>query len=304
MHLFRPDITHMLPRSRGATNIQGKNPSLGVPLYYSLNTDQDDEEITIDIRSDKGKLVKHFSSKESEHDKCIIKNMDPRSPFVIDYLKTSPGLNVWRWDMRSENMQCVEGIALFAGYQGPRVSPGIYKATLTRGDEQNSVSFEIQADPRVNLEKDDIDTWSNQLGVINQTLNIMLQQTREIRIIKQQIEDLAHQHQSETRLQTMSLNAINAIDLWQSKVTQSKHETLEDEDAWETMLAGQLRYLMDVVDGSGPPVTEGSMIRLNDLNQLWKTLQLEYITIMNNEVESINDWAKEKNITHISGVDD
>ena len=87
MHLFRPDITHMLPRSRGATNIQGKNPSLGVPLYYSLNTDQDDEEITIDIRSDKGKLVKHFSSKESEHDKCIIKNMDPRSPFVTSGIR-------------------------------------------------------------------------------------------------------------------------------------------------------------------------------------------------------------------------
>ena len=114
--------------------------------------------------------------------------------------------------------------------------------------------------------------------------------------------DLMHQHQNETRLQAMSSNAISAIDVWQSKITQIKHETLEDEDAWETMLAGQLRYLMDVVDRSGPPVTEGSRIRLNDLSQIWRTLQSEYTTIMDNEVELINDWAKEKNITHISGV--
>ena len=302
MHLFRPDTTHMLPRSRGATNIEGKNPSRGVPLYYFLNNNQDDKELIIDIRNDKNELIKHFSSKESAHDKCIIKNMDPRSPFVVDYPKKSFGLNIWRWDMRSENMQCVEGIALFAGYQGPRVSPGTYKATIKHGDQQNSVIFEIQTDPRVNLKKDDIDTWSNQLDAINNTLNTMLQQTYKIRIIKQQIENLMHQHQNETRLQAMSSNAISAIDVWQSKITQIKHETLEDEDAWETMLAGQLRYLMDVVDRSGPPVTEGSRIRLNDLSQIWRTLQSEYTTIMDNEVELINDWAKEKNITHISGV--
>jgi hypothetical protein len=30
------------------------------------------------------------------------------------------------------------------------------------------------------------------------------------------------------------------------QITQLRHETYEDEDAWPTMLDGQLRYLMDV----------------------------------------------------------
>ena len=35
------------------------------------------------------------------------------------------------------------------------------------------------------------------------------------------------------------------------------------------MLDGQLRYLMDVIDGTGPPVTDGAMTRLPDLTAEW-----------------------------------
>ena len=42
------------------------------------------------------------------------------------------------------------------------------------------------------------------------------------------------------------------------QIIQPLHETLEDEDAWETMLAGQIRFVLDVIDSTGAPVTATS----------------------------------------------
>jgi hypothetical protein len=100
----------------------------------------------------------------------------------------------------------------------------------------------------------------------------------------------------------MAKKAIDSIDLWQSKITQLKHQTLEDEDAWETMLAGQLRYLMDVMDRSGPPITDGSILRFNDLNQNWELLKIELKMIIENDIQSINDWVKEQDAPYIDNL--
>ena len=97
----------------------------------------------------------------------------------------------------------------------------------------------------------------------------------------------------------MSTNAISNIDQWESLITQVKHQTLEDEDAWETMLAGQLRYLMDVIDRTGAPVTEGALTRLEYLSNSWSSLESELQNIVDNSIQPINDWAQEKNITHV-----
>ena len=59
----------------------------------------------------------------------------------------------------------------------------------------------------------------------------------------------------------MGRAAVSEIGVWEARITQLKHETYEDEDAWETMLAGQLRFLMDVIDRTAAPVTEGAKTR-------------------------------------------
>ena len=65
----------------------------------------------------------------------------------------------------------------------------------------------------------------------------------------------------DSTLQTNGTAAIEKINAWDGKIIQVLHQTYEDEDAWETMLAGQLRYLMDVIDYTGAPVTGGALLR-------------------------------------------
>ena len=83
---------------------------------------------------------------------------------------------------------------------------------------------------------------------------------------------------------------------WEARITQLKHETYEDEDAWETMLAGQLRFLMDVIDGTGAPVTDGAMTRLADLKAEWQTRQEELRRISDEHMRPINTWAQQQGV--------
>jgi hypothetical protein len=170
------------------------------------------------------------------------------------------------------------------------------------GNLVDSINFTIQPDPRINSNESEVNNWADQLDITKETLNTILKETKSIRNTKQEIQNLMQRNQHSERLQIMAKKAIDSIDLWQSKITQLKHQTLEDEDAWETMLAGQLRYLMDVMDRSGPPITDGSILRLNDLNQNWELLKVELKLITENDIQSINDWVKEQDAPYIDNL--
>jgi len=81
------------------------------------------------------------------------------------------------------------------------------------------------------------------------------------------------------------------------------HQTYEDEDAWETMLAGQLRFLFDVIGDTGAPVTGGSLLRLEDLKSEWAERQAELRTIKTNYIDVINKWAQEKGVPYVTSPD-
>ncbi len=85
-----------------------------------------------------------------------------------------------------------------------------------------------------------------------------------------------------------------------TKLNQPLHETYEDEDAWETMLAGQVRYLMDVIARTGAPITGGQLERLADLQAEWAQRRGELQTISDQHLGPLNAWARDHGIEHVS----
>jgi len=76
---------------------------------------------------------------------------------------------------------------------------------------------------------------------------------------------------------------------------------VEDEDAWETMLAGQVRFLLDVIDDTGAPVAEGTLLRLTDLKSDWAALEAQKEKIQSDFIGPINAWARDKGVPHVRG---
>ncbi len=298
LHAYAPDSTYMMSGGGGSGDNQAANPSRDVPLYYYIQSEAE-APLSIEILDDDGQVIRTYSSEESEHDRCRISNMDPRRPFEIEHPPIAEGLNLWGWDMRSQSVHCISDIALFAGFRGPRVAPGDYSARVRMGDAVETVTFNIELDPRVTATDAEISNWVVRLAEVQDMLSDSLHGLEDLRASRSRIEALMTAYSDDAGLQDMGAAALESVAEWEAKITQLKHQTYEDEDAWETMLAGQLRYLVDVIDNSGPPVTDGAMTRMRDLKAEWALRQSELQSIASEHIRPINDWANTNQVEHV-----
>ncbi|MEL7186656.1 MAG: glycosyl hydrolase [Pseudomonadota bacterium] len=299
LHLYTPPTWAMgKPRSRPG-DFEGGNPSPNVPLYYYIRDEVDeDTELTIEIFNADGDRVRTMSSVEGDQERCEKSNEEPRRPIEHEYAPVAEGLNRWSWNMRSEDVPCIDNILIHAGFNGPSVAPGEYTARVTLGDASSEATFTVTSDPRSFASDAEIADWANTLQDVKALLTESLQTLDAARRARTRIGELMEQHDDE-RLHYLGQRAVEGIDAWEAKITQLKHETYEDEDAWATMFDGQLRFLMDVIDDSGAPVTDGMRIRQADLTQLWQSLESEMGEITEQYIEPINDWAHERREPHV-----
>ena len=98
----------------------------------------------------------------------------------------------------------------------------------------------------------------------------------------------------------MAEPAMQRLQAWDESITQKMHETYEDEDSWPNLLDAQIRYLLDVIDRGGPPVTAGALLRLDDLKAEWSIRDDEMQAIISEHIEGINEWARARDVSHIA----
>ena len=301
LHVFKPGMVEMRSGGGKAGLFEASNPKKGVPVYYYLGAESETP-LSIDILDKSGNTVRSYSSKQGDFETCKISNMDPRLPFELEYPPTEKGLNKWTWNMKREGINCIENITLFAGFDGPRVKPGNYSARVSQGAAAQSVTFQLKMDSRLSATDDEIQFWSDTLTDISKLLNESLLSLDNLRLAQKQIKVLMTDYSDDQTLQAVGATAIEKITAWDGRIIQVLHQTYEDEDAWETMLVGQLRYLMDVIDETGAPVTGGALLRLADLKAEWAQRQAEKQLIRSEYIDVINQWAQKQGVPHVTSA--
>jgi hypothetical protein len=156
-------------------------------------------------------------------------------------------------------------------------------------------------DPRITASPAEIQEWTARLDETAMLLDEVLTSLGELRKARGQISGLMEDYPDNAELQKAGSSALKAMDRWDHQIIQPLHETLEDEDAWETMLAGQIRFVLDVIDSTGAPVTEGALSRLADLKKEWLELESQLESIRNDQIAPINAWARDNSVPHVSG---
>jgi photosystem II stability/assembly factor-like uncharacterized protein len=300
LRLFEPGTVTMTSREGwGVDDFEGSNPERGVPLYYVLGEDSD-EPLTIEILDSSGALVRSYSSEETDFERCRLANMDMRRPFEIEYPAKDKGLNKWMWDFRRNGVHCIEDVKIFAGFGGATILPGEYRARVSQGDRSTEAPFTIVPDPRLQATPEQMQEWSARLDETAALLDEILRRLGEARKASGQVAALMADYPDDAGLQQAGQAAIDAITAWDRLLIQHLHETYEDEDAWETMLAGQVRYLLDVIDGTGAPITGGQLERLADLKAEWQQRRGELQTLANEQLAPLNEWARERGVQHVA----
>jgi photosystem II stability/assembly factor-like uncharacterized protein len=299
LQVYTPPALAMGRPGASEREFEGKNPSPDLPIYYYLGEElAEDTPFAVDILDGNGTVLRHYSNTESDHDRCRIAGMDPRRPFTIKYPPTEQGLQRWQWDLRASDVRCVDGHALLEGYKGPIVAPGVYTVRVTAGAVTATTEVEVLADPRAPADAREIESWVAMQADIAATLEQVLANLEGAMEARKQVRALQAEYGDPT-LQEYANTAIAAIDDWEREITELRHETFEDEDAWVMKLDGQLRHLLDVVSNGGAPVTGGARERYADLEAEWAQLRAQLVEISAGPLAAVERWAQENAVPHV-----
>lgn len=299
LHVFKPSDQRLGRNDSSPDEFEGANPPAGVVLHYALASDAKDP-LTIDILDGDGKLVRSYSSEANDHDRCVLSNSDLRRPFEVSHPTANKGMNSWEWDLRREQLRCIANAHIWIGFGGATVTPGPYQARVRVDGTEQTVAFRVNADPRVKATPQQVAAWAENMAQLTNLFNEIEGSIAGARQAREQIRALLEGHPGAADLQEAGSGAIDAIDQWEASVSQQKFDTYEDEDAWPTLVNGQVRLLLRSIDDSGPPVTAGALQRKADLEAQWSQARAKLQSITDDGIRAVNAWAREHGVEYVT----
>lgn len=296
MHLFSSRPTY---RMRGGGSgrqsaTAGQNVASGVHFNVYLKEAVDDKNpVKLELTDAKGDVVTTFSSK-------------PDKKLKQKKLDLSPGMNQVNWDMRVAGADSFEEVVLWGGgLQGPLVVSGVYTATLTQGENSESVEFEVRKDPRGSVTDDDLQAQFDFLIGVRDKLTETHKVITQLRAVKNQIEALSKRLEDDQykaiRDQGKEINErLSAIE---KKLYQTQNQSSQDPLNFPIRLNNRLSSLVGVVSmGDNAPTRQSIEVRDLLLAQIDQLL-VELKQILSKDVQDFNKKVSEANVPAIF-VDD
>ncbi|MFN3192591.1 MAG: WD40/YVTN/BNR-like repeat-containing protein [Aureliella sp.] len=172
LHVFEPKPTiRFRGRSgRGSSNPSGQDLPFGASAFFYLEEALDDGEMaSIEFKDSDGELITRYSTKPDRK-----KNERP--------LTVEPGLNRISWDMRYPPAESFDGLVMWSGStRGPSAIPGEYTMTVKVSDVEESVTVDLQSDPRSAATQEDFEL---QLEFLLETRDKLSETHRAIKTIR------------------------------------------------------------------------------------------------------------------------
>ncbi|HET8840715.1 MAG TPA: hypothetical protein VFN35_04570, partial [Ktedonobacteraceae bacterium] len=225
----------------------GQNPPDGAIVVYFLK-EQPEGEISLRFLDASGKEIRSFSSEEPPVDskeKKPGKTKEPRVP-------KKAGANRFVWNMRyPDPTKLKEGfMGGDNGLIGPVVAPGLYQVQLVTGDQNQTVSFEIQKDPRILATQADLEAQLTLLLGIREKLSETHEAITLLRDIRQQIEQWEQRiqgHEKQNELASAGTEVKNRLAAIEEALIQVKASTRQDTLNYPAKLNAKLAALTGVV---------------------------------------------------------
>jgi photosystem II stability/assembly factor-like uncharacterized protein len=136
----------------------GQNPPVGAVLSYWLK-DEPKGDVEIEIRDEKGGLVRKLSSRKVEPETPPDDPDAGEDETAKKALPKKAGLQRAVWDLRYEGATKIRAAKVDSGDpgEGPMVLPGTYSVRLTADGQSLTTPVEVRLDPRVSVSRADLE---------------------------------------------------------------------------------------------------------------------------------------------------
>ncbi len=264
-HLFDPEDTYLFGRGGNfnPSGTTGQNPTPGAVVYYMLGRDVS-EEIKLEFLDMRDNVIKTYSSKKDDRDRPVkesplfYEEEDQRRPSVVS---DKAGLNKFAWDLEYPGVTNLDGRQiLWAGNtSGPDAVPGTYKVRMYIGEDMvGEQDFEVMKDPRLtDVSQEDLIAQFELVQTINAKLDTTHKAINRIKKVRDEINELMSETQSNEELQEKAKAMIAAITAIEEELYQTKAEATQDVLNFPIKLNNKLAALKGTVaTGFGRPTDQ------------------------------------------------
>jgi predicted translin family RNA/ssDNA-binding protein len=234
----------------------------------------------------KGDTIKTFSNKDK-------KNM----------LKVKKGANQFVWNMTYDGAERLKGMILWwASLQGPRAIPGNYKVSLNVNGEEQSQSFTIVADPRVEGTLADMQKQFDFIKDVNKTMDEAHKSIKKIRNINKQLNAFQKQYAANENVKELVQKAKTLeeqLSNIEKELYQTKNISGQDPLNFPIKLTNKLGHLNSLVSmGDFAPTEQDIAVKKELTTKIEKQLSA-FNTILNDEVKAFNSAFNAKQLNYL-----
>jgi photosystem II stability/assembly factor-like uncharacterized protein len=275
----------------------GTNPPTGVSIYYLVPSRPDSIKLTMEIRDEKGQLVRVYSTKP---DKKFVKF--PGGPEANPLLPNKPGLNHFVWDMRYTTLPGVADVFIEGSYMGRKVAPGKYQVRLKKDSTEKTADFTVLPDPRINASTKDYQQQQQTIAEVDSKIKEIHEAVTQMRLVRKQVNELADLLTDTIKYKPVIDSGkalVKKLTAWEEKLVQTKSQSNDDVINFTNMLSANYIFLKSEMDVNIPTVTLGQQQRLAELNAEWQPIKKEYDALQKN-VEEYNALCRKMQIEKIT----
>jgi photosystem II stability/assembly factor-like uncharacterized protein len=271
----------------GMQDFEGVNPVNGVELYYYLPTVSEDEPLTLTVTNGDGKVINIVSSTENQ---SYIPHDGGGAP-PAPVLPKKEGLNRFVWNMQHAIVPSIPGVYIEAGFNGHKVVPGIYTATLTYGNLTVEQQLVIKNNVSYNISSSQFAEYDTFMNEVEKNITQMHQRVNTLKTAQEDISKLL-KRMKETKkhaaLVTEGEALLKELEGYDEKMVQRRSQAYDDVENFENKFTAEYLFLLNQTDSSLPRLNQSSIDRKAELDVLWQQLKSIGTTLQNSTLPRYN----------------
>ncbi len=298
LHIFTPEpavngswyspLSGNTATFNGTDPFEGVNPANGVVLYYTLPKIHDSIPIRMEIRDEKGEVIRTFTS---EKDKKYVPN-DGGGPPPAPVLSKNEGLNRFVWDMRHPIMPGIPTTYIEASFRGHVVPPGTYQITLEQQGTTVATQAVILPNPTFSLASGQYEEYDRFMTQMEATLTEMHHMVNTLKDAQEQIAgivSLLKETNENKSLIASGTELLNQLKAWDEDMIQRKSQAYDDVENFPNKFSAEYLFLINHTESSLPSVNTPSKQRRAELDAQWAVLKARGNALLKTSIPAYNE---------------